>query len=107
MRYSLMCYNPDTGEKYYYKGDSGSMSSSILYSKDREPEITENSQPVIGECMRVGTYFGRIYASQDWWQTTPVEEILESYEDEKGVNVKFKTRSGSYYHWREYTSSKI
>ena len=103
MKYSLTCYNPDTGEEIYYKGDSGPMSNSILHREGGEPEITENSQPVIGECMQVGTYFARTMSSQDWWLTTPVEEILESYEDEKCFSVKFKTRSGSYYHWRKFT----
>lgn len=102
MKYSLTCYNPETGEKNCHKGDSGSMSNSILYSEGNEPKITEKSQPVIGECMQVGTYFSRTMSSQDWWQTTPVEEILESYEDKKSFNVKFKTKSGSYYHWKEY-----
>lgn len=98
--YWLYKYDPETG-KTLYQGDSGPMSNSILY-KDGEVETTKNSQPVLGECMQVGTYFARTMSSQDWWQTTPVVEILESYEDEKAFNVKFKTKSGSYYHWKQY-----
>lgn len=100
MRYSLKNYNPKTLE-YGYKGDSGSMSNSILFTEN-ESFTMANSQPVVGERMQVGTPFARTFSNQDWWMTTEVAEILESYEDEDSFNVKFKTVNGSYYHWKEY-----
>ena len=100
MSYSLFDYNPETGE-YGYKGDSGGMSSSIYFNFS-ETKIRNDAAPTVGESIQVGSLYARTMSSQDWWVTTPVEEILEEFEDDDAFNVKFKTKSGSYYHWKKY-----
>jgi hypothetical protein len=81
-------------------GDSGSMCQ-ILDPVKYKP-IPNETYPRIGYGVRVGSSFARSYSSQDWWQTSPVTEILEETKDEKGLRtVKFKTRN-SVYTWKEF-----
>lgn len=75
-------------------GDSGPMSLGIGFDENDEPVFKENARPTIGMVMRVGTFMARTYQYQDWWQTTPVTEILEESEN----FVRFKT-SNSIYTW--------
>ena len=78
-------------------GDSGPMSEG-LYINDQDEIVTESpAKPRVGLSMKVGTFISRTFAQQDWWQTTPVTEVLEETKD----TVRFKTRSGSEYLWRE------
>jgi len=73
------------------RGDSGPMS--VALTKDL---AKDNARPEIGAAMRVGSIIARSYQAQDWWQTTPVAEIIKDTPKE----VVFKTRSGSEYTWR-------
>jgi hypothetical protein len=71
-------------------GDSGPMCQ-ILDPENYQPIEGEN-RPRIGCGIRVGSYYGRTYDSQDWWQTSPVLEIIEERED----YMKFRTRNSEY-----------
>lgn len=95
-------------------GDSGSMSeltkvvkSGDWYEIEKDEHgspITENNaKPKVGYCIRVGTPFSRTFSNQDWWQTTPIIEILDEGVDKDGQYVKFKTASKneSIYLWRQ------
>jgi hypothetical protein len=83
-----------------FVGDSGPMCE-ILDSESYKP-IKGEHYPSIGCGVRVGSFNGRTYSNQDWWQTSPVTEILEESVDDEGYRtVKFKTRS-SVYHWKEF-----
>ncbi len=76
-------------------GDSGLMSESIEWKEDGQHIITDNSRPILGQSMRVGSFLARTYSAQDWWLTTPVSEILE----DNGNEVIFKT-GNSVYTWK-------
>jgi hypothetical protein len=92
MRYSLIREGDGAG-------DSGPMCQ-ILDHESYTP-IPDETYPKVGCGVRVGSYMARSYASQDWWQTSPILEILEETVDRDGYRiVKFKTRS-SVYIWRE------
>ncbi len=73
-------------------GDSGPMSLGITFDENDEPVFEENAKPRVGMVMRVGTHFARSYQYQDWWQTTPVTEILEESEN----FVRFKPTTSLY-----------
>lgn len=81
------------------RGDSGNMSMaitpSLLPGEASKVVIEHNARPRVGVFMRVGSAYARSFTSQDWWQTTPVEEILEEEEN----YVKFRTVNGSIYEW--------
>jgi len=81
-------------------GDSGPMCE-ILDNESYTP-IPNETYPRVGCGVRVGSPYARSYSSQDWWQTSPVTEILEESMDSDGNRtVKFKTRS-SIYVWKEF-----
>jgi hypothetical protein len=86
-------------------GDSGPMSSAVFYNQNGEPERTENARPFVGAVMIVGSPFGRSFASQDWWQTTPVTAILREWVETRGNDeckcVHFKTGNSEYI-WSEF-----
>ena len=93
MRYSL--YREDG-----MVGDSGPMCQ-ILDSESYKP-IPDVTYPRVGCGVRVGSHYARSYVSQDWWQTSPVLEILQEYINDEGYwTVKFKTRN-SIYIWKEF-----
>jgi len=93
MRYSLVRERDGVG-------DSGPMCE-ILDAESYTP-IPNEVYPRIGCGVRVGSMYARSYASQDWWCTTPVTEILEEWLDEDGYShVKFKTKN-SIYIWKEF-----
>jgi hypothetical protein len=75
-------------------GDSGSMSMA-LWIEDGAGKSEQDARPRVGVSMRVGTMFARSYSAQDWWQTTPITEIVEDTPE----RVLFKTKSGSLYEW--------
>jgi len=83
------------------RGDSGTVSTA-LHLLDNEVVYDSDSEPCVGKSMRVGSAYARSYQWQDYWTTTPVKEILSRVEDENGITVVFKTRSGSIYTWRKY-----
>lgn len=84
-------------------GDSGPMCMFFRhdgYSYVHDPRTTK---PEVGLIVRVGSPYARSYQGQDWWQTTPITEIIEEREvhDEWGdeLHVKFHTRN-SVYLWK-------
>ena len=83
MRYSLVRLSDG-------RGDSGPLCE-ILDEENYNP-IEGETRPRLGCGVRVGSYYGRTYDSQDWWQTSPVLEILEERED----YMKFRTRNSEY-----------
>lgn len=81
-------------------GDSGPMCQ-ILDSESYQP-IPNEQYPKVGCGVRVGSFYGRTYSAQDWWQTSPITEILEETINDEGYwTVKFKTRN-SVYVWKEF-----
>ena len=93
MRYSLVRDRDGAG-------DSGPMCH-ILDAESWTP-IEGETYPKVGCGVRVGSYYGRSYSGQDWWQCTPIAEILEESVDDEGYRtVKFKTRN-SVYTWKEF-----
>jgi hypothetical protein len=88
MRYSLIRLEDGAG-------DSGIMCE-ILDFESRK-SVVGATRPKIGYGVRVGSPYGRTYSSQDWWQCSPVTEILEERED----YMKFKTRSSTY-EWKTF-----
>lgn len=84
------------------RGDSGPMCQFYSYDGSsgtfqRDDNITK---PIVGAIVRVGSLFSRSFASQDYWTTTEILEILEEKELEDGrLYVKFKTKN-SVYEWK-------
>jgi hypothetical protein len=80
-------------------GDSGPMCQ-ILDPESYRP--VDGDYPRLGFGVRVGSYYARSYSGQDYWQTTPVTEIIEEWIDNEGYShVKFKTKN-SVYTWKEF-----
>jgi len=50
----------------------------------------------IGNVCRVGSVNTRTFGN-DWWQTTPIVEIISIEDKDNRKAIKFKTRSGSFY----------
>ena len=81
-------------------GDSGPMCQ-ILDEEAYNP-IPGEVYPRVGCGVRVGSYYARSYSGQDYWQTSPVTEILEEWIDADGFShVKFKTKNSTYI-WKEF-----
>lgn len=81
-------------------GDAGPMCE-ILDEENYRP-IPGERYPRVGCGVRVGSMFARTYSMQDWWQTSPVTEILEESVDDEGYRcVKFKTKNSTYI-WKEF-----
>jgi len=74
-------------------GDSGSVSE--ILDRESYTPIKGEDRPRVGCGVRVGSLNARTYQAQDWWQTSPVLEILEEREN----YIKFRTRS-SVYEWK-------
>jgi predicted MPP superfamily phosphohydrolase len=77
-------------------GDSGLMSRAVFMSG----EVRENCKPEIGAYMVVGSHYARSYSRQDYWQTTPVTEILKEWTEAVNEHeiqyVRFKTFNSEY-----------
>jgi len=82
-------------------GDSGGMSMALIPNKSAassdDPDnlkidYEHNARPRVGVAMRVGSIAGRTFASQDWWQTTLITEIISDTPEE----VRFKTGNSEY-----------
>lgn len=89
-------------------GDSGGMSLAIIPTYDMDTnkvsniEYKNDARPAIGAAMRVGSIYARTMQHQDWWQTTPITEILEERVEEDGTQyVRFKT-GNSEYEWTKF-----
>jgi hypothetical protein len=83
-------------------GDSGLMSDAVTPVWDDEGKLIDkiiehNARPKVGAAMVVGSHYARTFSRQDWWQTTPITEILEERTDEDGCEyVRFKTGNSEY-----------
>jgi hypothetical protein len=93
MTYSM--FKLDGGRSPTGVGDSGNMSMA-LWIEDGVGKTEQNARPRVGVSMRVGSVYARTMQHQDWWQTTPITEIVEDTPE----RVLFRTRSGSLYEWR-------
>lgn len=82
-------------------GDSGPMSSAVFYNENGQPERIENARPFVGAVMVVGSHMGRSHSVQDWWQTTPVTEIVREWTENDVQCVHFKTGNSEYI-WEEF-----
>lgn len=78
-------------------GDSGPMSEAWMPNPEAGSSEPAGDRPVLGAWMRVGSPYGRTFVAQDWWQTTPITEIIEERED----YVRFRTRN-SEYEWKRF-----
>lgn len=74
-------------------GDSGPMSQ--ILDGESYQAIPDEVRPRIGCGVRVGSYAGRTYSMQDYWQTTPVTKILVDEPD----YILFETKNSTY-EWR-------
>ena len=88
-------------------GDSGNMSLAIhLNAGPGDEHIYEHgARPQVGAVMRVGSLSARTFSAQDWWQTTPITEILEEWSEDNDSNtidcVRFKTGNSTYV-WKHF-----
>ena len=87
-------------------GDSGLMSDAVTPIWDENGKLVDwivelNARPKVGAAMVVGSLNARTYSTQDWWETTPITEILEERVEEDGTEyVRFKT-GNSEYEWKK------
>lgn len=81
-------------------GDSGQMSL-LVWEENGEVKYENNASPRVGCIIRVGSIFGRSYASQDYWQTSLIEEILDEWKDNDKECIRFKTKN-SIYIWKKW-----
>lgn len=97
--YWLYKYNPISKEYYSFCGDSGGMSLCVWVEGG---DIKyEDGIPTVGKHIRVGSIYARTMQSQDWWQTNKIVEILEDTKTDDEHFIRFKTKSGSEYHWKQ------
>ncbi len=87
-------------------GDSGNMSDAVTPIWDEDGKLVDkiierNARPKVGAAMVVGSSFPRSHSVQDWWQTTPITEILEERTEDGVEYVRFKT-GNSEYEWRSF-----
>jgi len=90
-------------------GDSGQMSNAVTFVRDENGRVIDktvhhDSAPMVGAAMVVGSHYARSFSAQDWWQTTPITEILEERTDPEDPNflyVRFKT-GNSEYEWTRF-----
>ena len=87
MRYSLTRLRDGAG-------DSGPLCQILDPESGRV--VPDSYRPTVGFGVRVGSITARTYEYQDYWQTTPVSEILEDQPN----YIKFKTKNGSIYEWK-------
>lgn len=79
-------------------GDSGPVSMvNRINPETSEIEHEHGQKPRVGWAVQVGALGGRTYSVQDFWQTTPVTEILEERDD----FVRFRT-GNSEYEWSHF-----
>jgi hypothetical protein len=77
-------------------GDSGPMSM-LLWLENDEIKTEHNARPRVGAAIRVGSFIGRTFSRQDWWQTSTIQEILVDQPE----YVKFRT-TNSVYEWKTF-----
>lgn len=80
-------------------GDSGPMCQ--ILDAESYQTIPNEVYPKFGCGVRVGSFYSRSYSGQDYWQTSPVLEILEEWVEDDCRCVKFKTKN-SVYIWKEF-----
>ena len=88
-------------------GDSGPMSDAVTPIWDDNGKLVDKiiehrARPKVGAAMVVGAPYARSYSAQDYWQTTPITDILEERTEDDGAEyVRFKT-GNSEYEWRHF-----
>lgn len=87
-------------------GDSGPMSDAVTPIWDDNGKLVDKiiehgARPKVGAVMVVGSPFARSFSAQDWWQTTPITEILEERTDDGTEYVRFRT-GNSEYEWKNF-----
>jgi len=91
-RYSLARESDNAGDSGpawgCYKGKESIAENEYVWVKNAAGLIK------VGCGIRVGSITARSYSHQDWWQCSPVTEILEVNED--NTRVKFKTSNSVY-----------
>ena len=81
-------------------GDSGPLCE--ILDAESGKAIPGETYPRVGCGVRVGSIYARSYSGQDYWQTTPITEILHESIDDAGYwTVRFKTKN-SIYTWKEF-----
>lgn len=77
-----------------FKNKEGFWEPCKIPNKEGFPELIyeHGIKPKIGYCVRVGSIIARSYQMQDYWTTTPVEEILEEGKE----YIKFRTTNSIY-----------
>lgn len=79
-------------------GDAGPMFNLLRLDEKGEVEFKRQPEkPELGWAVQVGSIAARSFASQDWWSTTPITEIIEEREN----YMRFKTRN-SEYEWKAF-----
>lgn len=96
-----------------HAGDAGKMSKTFLtdgkgkFLRDKDGNVLEgDGTPVLGAIVQVGSFYARTYEPQDWWMTTPVQEIISDEIIEDGDlgsvrKIVFRTLH-SVYTWRQW-----
>ena len=80
-------------------GDSGSRSEAIAWKEDGTFKEVISHKPTVGCSMLVGSVTARSYSSTDYWLTTPITEIMETFEDDDTIYYKFRTGNSVYEWW--------
>ena len=81
-------------------GDSGPMCQ--ILDPESGMAVKNADYPMVGFGVRVGSPYGRTYAAQDYWQTTPIVGIIEENINDEGFwTVRFKTKNSTYT-WKEF-----
>jgi len=85
------------------QGDSGPLFRAVRWPEgvlsatiDQLERVGETGEIIVGCCMYCGSITARSYSAQDWWLTSPVTEILETGETDKGSWAKVKTGNSVY-----------
>lgn len=79
-------------------GDSGQLSCVFNVKEGKRVYLKNKVRPRVGYQIMVGSLYARSYQYQDWWQTSPVKEIIKK----KKNSITFKTDSGSVYTWKRF-----
>lgn len=95
-KYSLIRKQDGSGDS----GPAWSVYDGDIAKSERRYQWLEDAHGLVrvGCGIRIGGITARSYSYQDWWQCSPVSEILRVETDEEGdpVEVEFKTGNSIY-----------
>ncbi len=78
-------------------GDSGPLTLiNRINPETKKYESEMGVRPRIGWAVQVGSIGGRTFVTQDYWQTTPVTEIIEDVISDDKNFCRFKTGNSEY-----------